>query len=110
MPVLLAALAALLGCAEQLQGPPAALEPTVTPDTVCNAGDMENAGLQTRVRVRPAAGSSFAPLPVRTLTPDAGLDLPRIALRREATATNYHPGDPPPRVEVLAALGYRFAS
>ncbi len=73
--------ALLAGCAEEIQGPPLTLDPGVSPSTVCNASDAENQGLQTRVVLHAAAGGSFAPLPIDTLTPDASLSLPRVSLR-----------------------------
>lgn len=81
---LVAALSA--GCGSEIHGPSLALEPGATPATVCNAGDTENASLQTRVVLRPAAGSFFAPLPVDLLTPDASLAIPRVSLTSEGGA------------------------
>jgi hypothetical protein len=69
------------GCAEEITGPPLSLDPSVAPATVCNASDGENQALQTRVVFRATSGSSFAPLPIDTFTPDASLAIPRVTLR-----------------------------
>lgn len=71
------------GCGPDIQGPPLTLDPAVVPATVCSASDPENAGVQTRVVLRPAAGGAFAPLPVDLLTPDASLAIPQVTLRAE---------------------------
>lgn len=84
--VLALAAALVAGCGTEISGPPLALQPGVAPATVCNAGDMENAALQTRVVLRPTTGSAFAPLPVDLLTPDASLAIPRVTLRGEGGA------------------------
>lgn len=73
--------ALLAGCAEEILGPPLTLDPAVGPPVVCNASDTENRALQTRVVLRAAAGGSFAPLPLGTLTPDASLAIPGVRLR-----------------------------
>jgi hypothetical protein len=53
----------------------------LTPNVVCNAGDTENAGLQTMVVLHAATDAgAFSPLPINVLTPDAGLDLPDVTL------------------------------
>lgn len=73
----------LVGCGPDIEGPPLTLDPSVSPSTVCNASDPENAALQTRVVLRPASGGAFAPLPIDLLTPDASLAIPAVSLRAE---------------------------